>query len=109
MAHQTIEEMEVFRWYVEVANQVWKSVEAWKPFERDTVGKQLVRAVDSIGANLVEGMDVIATAMPFTFSLLLALPPVRRAIGYNEPENGTCSLLTMPTRCWIILPMRLVS
>src|ERR1043166_1862397 len=55
MAYQTIEEMEFFRWYVEVADQVWKCVEGWKPFERDTVGKQLVHAADSVGANLVEG------------------------------------------------------
>jgi four helix bundle protein len=31
-------------------------VNRWKFFEKDTVGKQLVRAVDSIAANLSEGL-----------------------------------------------------
>lgn len=37
-----------------VADDVWKMVSRWPIFERDTVGKQLVRAVDSIGANIAE-------------------------------------------------------
>ena len=28
----------------------------WVPLARDTVGKQLIRAADSIGANLAEGV-----------------------------------------------------
>jgi len=34
---------------------VWKVVYKWDMFARDTVGKQLVRAADSIGANIAEG------------------------------------------------------
>lgn len=30
-------------------------VQHWRPFERDTVGKQLLSAIDSVNANLVEG------------------------------------------------------
>jgi four helix bundle protein len=33
----------------------WTTVMKWGRFERETVGSQLVRACDSIGANLVEG------------------------------------------------------
>ncbi len=38
-----------------VADGVWKLVVAWDGFAKDTVGKQLVRAVDSVGANIAEG------------------------------------------------------
>ena len=38
----------------EVADSVWHVVAVWENFERDTIGKQLVRAVDSIGANVAE-------------------------------------------------------
>jgi four helix bundle protein len=38
-----------------LANFVWNKVFLWKNFEKDTIGKQFVRAVDSISANLAEG------------------------------------------------------
>jgi four helix bundle protein len=53
--HLPIEEMELFRRYVDVADWAWDEVEKWSPLAQDTVGKQLVRAADSVGANLVEG------------------------------------------------------
>jgi len=39
-----------------VADEVWNTVRAWDHFARDTVGRQLVRAADSIGANIAEGI-----------------------------------------------------
>jgi four helix bundle protein len=43
---------------IEQANQIgasiWEEVITWKNFERNTLGKQLVRAADSISANLCE-------------------------------------------------------
>ena len=41
---------------VEIGEEVWSIVARWAYFEKDTVGKQLVRAVDSIAANLSEGL-----------------------------------------------------
>jgi four helix bundle protein len=34
---------------------VWRLVSRWSPLAMDTVGKQLVRAIDRVGASLVEG------------------------------------------------------
>jgi four helix bundle protein len=53
--HTPIEDMELFRRYVAVADWAWGQVTRWPSLARDTVGKQLVRALDSVGANLVEG------------------------------------------------------
>ena len=53
--HQPIEEMEVFRLYEEVAKWVWDEVHKWARLDQDTLGKQSIRAADSINANLVEG------------------------------------------------------
>ena len=50
-----MEQMEFYQQYVRLADQIWRTVSEWKPFSKDTLGKQWVRAVDSIGANLVEG------------------------------------------------------
>ncbi len=38
----------------QVCEQVWNEVSQWDHFQKDTLGKQLVRAVDSISANLSE-------------------------------------------------------
>ena len=38
-----------------LSNFVWDIIVKWNYFEKDTVGKQFVRAVDSISANIAEG------------------------------------------------------
>ena len=50
-----IEETEVFHLYRHLSNRIWRHVKRWDSFDRDTVGKQLVRAIDRVGATLVEG------------------------------------------------------
>jgi four helix bundle protein len=39
----------------DLADEIWRIVTGWDYFARDTVGKQMVRAADSIGANIAEG------------------------------------------------------
>jgi four helix bundle protein len=43
-----------FRQAVALAEDMHAAVRRWPPFERDTIGKQLVRAADSVGANIAE-------------------------------------------------------
>ena len=50
-----IEELDIYRVAEEFADAVWDVVLAWDFFARDTLGKQLVRAADSVGANIAEG------------------------------------------------------
>lgn len=38
-----------------LSNHIWNVVITWDYFAKDTVGKQFVRAVDSISANIAEG------------------------------------------------------
>ena len=49
-----LEDLRILHDIEEVADSVWHVVAVWENFERDTIGKQLVRAVDSIGANVAE-------------------------------------------------------
>lgn len=39
----------------ELADLVWDVVVTWEPFAKSSVGHQLVRAADSVGANIAEG------------------------------------------------------
>lgn len=50
-----IDELKVYQKAMEVAEKCWNQVIQWDFFSKDTVGKQLIRAVDSIAANLSEG------------------------------------------------------
>jgi four helix bundle protein len=52
----TLDEFKVYQCAMVLAEEVWKIVCGWSYFEKDTMGKQLVRAVDSIAANLSEGL-----------------------------------------------------
>src|SRR5437867_249403 len=55
MERTNFEKLQVYQLSEKVADSVWNIVIAWDAFARDTVGKQIVRAADSIGANIAEG------------------------------------------------------
>ena len=55
MNHLPIEQTKVFQCFVQVANDGWDLVQPWDGFAKSTLGKQLVRSLDSIGANMAEG------------------------------------------------------
>ena len=49
------QDLKVYQLAEELADDVWAIVERWGNLARDTAGKQLVRAADSVGANIAEG------------------------------------------------------
>lgn len=53
---KALEEFKVYNLAMELAEKVWLIVERWDYFQKDTIGKQLVRSTDSIAANLSEGL-----------------------------------------------------
>ncbi len=55
MARTQFEELDVYRLSEDLADSIWLIAEKWQHFPRNTVGAQLVRAADSIGANISEG------------------------------------------------------
>lgn len=55
MAKTNFESLRVYQLSEHLADQVWSIVLDWNTFARDTIGKQLVRSADSIGANIAEG------------------------------------------------------
>ncbi|CBN54493.1 four helix bundle protein [Kamptonema sp. PCC 6506] len=55
MERTKFEELQVYQLAEKLADKIWNIVEEWNQFSKDTVGKQIVRAADSIGANIAEG------------------------------------------------------
>ncbi|MEM6613576.1 MAG: four helix bundle protein [Cyanobacteria bacterium P01_C01_bin.72] len=55
MERSNFEKLEVYQLAEKLADEIWNIVDKWQYFEKDTVGKQIVRSADSIGANIAEG------------------------------------------------------
>ncbi|WP_414585366.1 four helix bundle protein [Scytonema sp. PCC 10023] len=55
MARPDFEELEVYKLAEKLANEIWHIVKEWDYFVKDTIGKQIVRAADSVCANIAEG------------------------------------------------------
>lgn len=52
---ENFENLQVYQLSEKLANEVWHVVTGWDWFAKDTIGKQIVRSADSIGANIAEG------------------------------------------------------
>ena len=50
-----LEELQVYQLAMEIADRIWEIAMQWDYFAKDTVGKQLIKVVDSVAANLSEG------------------------------------------------------
>lgn len=50
-----LEELKVYQMSMDLGEEVWNIVVKWEYFPKDVIGKQLVKAVDSVAANLSEG------------------------------------------------------
>ncbi|MBD2204515.1 four helix bundle protein [Calothrix sp. FACHB-1219] len=55
MATKRFQELQVYRLSERLADDIWKIVNVWDIFAKNTIGQQIVRSADSIGANIAEG------------------------------------------------------
>jgi four helix bundle protein len=55
MSYYNLEDLEVYQLAESFSDEIWFIVGKWEYFAKDTVGKQIVRSADSIGANIAEG------------------------------------------------------
>ena len=49
------ENLQVYQLAEQLSDLTWLIVQRWGHFEKDTIGKQLAKAADSVGANIAEG------------------------------------------------------
>jgi four helix bundle protein len=55
MERAAFQRLRVYQLAEKIADLLWRIVMKWPPFDRTSVGGQLIRAADSIGANIAEG------------------------------------------------------
>jgi four helix bundle protein len=52
---ENFQNLQVYQLAENLANDIWFIVKKWDDFAKDTIGKQIVKSSDSIGANIAEG------------------------------------------------------
>jgi four helix bundle protein len=55
MERTGFENLRVYRLAEDIADLIWEIVIKWDWLPQDTVGKQLIKSADSVGANIAEG------------------------------------------------------
>ena len=102
-----VTDIKAYKSAFELSNEVWEIVIKWRIFEKDTLGKQFVRAIDSISANIAEGFgrhhknDKIRFYIIARGSLLECMDWIekiktRNLIDNEQYEKITTTLKTLP-------------
>ncbi len=66
-----------------LSNKVWDIVISWDYFTKNTVGKQFVRAIDSISANIAEGFGRYSKKDKIKF-YRISSGSIKEALDWNE-------------------------
>ena len=56
LAKKSFKSLRVYQLSEKLSDAIWDATSKWGRLERDTVGKQLIRSADSVGANIAEGV-----------------------------------------------------
>ncbi len=55
--HLDLKEIDAYKRSFNLSNYIWRLIANWEHFERDSIGKGLIKAVDSISSNIAEGYN----------------------------------------------------
>jgi len=78
--------IECYKIAFNLANYVWNVVIKWDYFAKDTVGKQFVRAVDSVSANIAEGFGRFGKKDKINF-YRYSYGSVKESLDWNEKSK----------------------
>ena len=70
-----------------LSNYVWDIVVKWDYFAKDTVGKQFVRAIDSISSNIAEGFGRYTKKDKINFSRY-SVGSIKESFDWNEKSKA---------------------
>lgn len=94
-----LEDLKILKTSEQISDALWKEVSAWKYFEKKVVGEQLIRAADSIGANIAEsyGRYHYGDKLKFLFYARGSLYETKYWLNLSSNRNliaeATCSEL----------------
>ena len=84
------ENLEIYTLSEQLADSVWEIVLKWNNLAQDTVGKQLIRSADSVGANIAEGSGRAASKTIGDLFELLEAHLTKLATGCGDYSEESC-------------------
>ncbi|MFA4846374.1 MAG: four helix bundle protein [Patescibacteria group bacterium] len=85
-AFLSLNDVTAYKMAFHLSNYVWGVVIPWDYFAKDTVGKQFVRAADSISANLAEGFGRFSKKEKIHF-YRYSFGSVKESLDWNEKSR----------------------
>jgi len=62
-----VQSLRIYNASVEIATEIYHTVNKWDRFDKNTMGSQIVRAADSVSNNIAEGYTRVSTADRLNF------------------------------------------
>ena len=81
-----LNDISAYKMAFDLSNYVWNTVIQWDFFAKDTVGKQFVKAVDSISANIAEGFGRYGKKDKVKF-YRYSLGSLKESLDWNEKSK----------------------
>ena len=78
-----LNDIDAYKIAFSLSNYVWDLIVKWNQFNSDTVGKQFIRAVDSISANIAEGFGRYSKKDKIKF-FRISFGSMYESLGWNE-------------------------
>ncbi len=78
--------IEAYKISFNLSNYIWEIILNWNSFEKDTIGKQFIKAVDSISANIAEGFGRFSKKDKIKF-YRYSYGSMYESLDWNEKAN----------------------
>lgn len=78
-----LNDIDAYKRAFNLSNYIWNIVIKWDYFSKDTVGKQFIRSVDSISANIAEGFGRYSKRDKIKF-YRISYGSLKESLDWNE-------------------------
>ena len=90
MVSRSFEELRVYQAAEKLSDVIWDVVQDWDYLARDTVGKQVIRSADSVGANIAEGTGRGSYQDNRRFVRIAGVRFTKSVIGFDARTTENC-------------------
>jgi four helix bundle protein len=82
-----LNDLECYRVSFDLSNYIWEIVVNWDYLAKDTIGKQYIRAIDSVSANIAEGFGRFGKKDKINF-YRYSFGSVKESYNWNEKARA---------------------
>ena len=82
-----LNDLDAYKISYNLSNYVWGVILKWDYLAKDTVGKQFIRSIDSISANIAEGFGRFGKKDKINF-YRYSFGSVKESLDWNEKANA---------------------